>query len=268
MNVVRNRDTIGNQIVLQTRIQCYNCKGFGHTTKECMSTKRVKDSSYHKDKMLLCKQEEAGVQIQEVIPATDEGIGPVFDKEPLEQCDSDTDPDSSDMSNNRGEADQDEQKFQEEQKCQECKNLEFGLTKSKTQQTNKQFANLEQHCINLEFALQHEKEKNVCENSCVKQYLTSGDKEKALKERNDSLIAELNCKTLESHELRGQLQDKIIAYGELHERVNQSKEKSVETKFEKPLVVRQPNTFKFQKPSVLGRPTPFVNSIAFSTSMP
>ncbi|GJU85743.1 hypothetical protein Tco_1293289 [Tanacetum coccineum] len=79
-------------------------------------------------------------KIQEVIPAADEGTRPVFDKEPLEQvltndyynvfamenehpeklksikdtyvmeqCDSNTTPDSSDMSNkNGGEADQDE----------------------------------------------------------------------------------------------------------------------------------------------------------------
>ncbi|GJW37776.1 hypothetical protein Tco_0060696 [Tanacetum coccineum] len=116
------------------------------------------------------------------------------------------------------------------EKCQECESLEIELNKSKTQQTDKRFANLEQHCINLELALQHEKEKNVCENSWVKQSLISGDTEKALKDKNDSLIAELNRKTLESHDLRAQLQDKIIAYAELRERMNQSKGKSVETK--------------------------------------
>ncbi|GJW15465.1 hypothetical protein Tco_0019598 [Tanacetum coccineum] len=154
MNVAGNRDTLA---------------------RECISAKRVKDSSYHKDKKLLCKQEEAGIQlstkqhdwvldsdeepidqeleahylymakIQEVIPAADEGTRPVFDKEPLEQvltnddynvfamenehpeklksikdtyvmeqCDSNTTPDSSNISNNGGEADQDELKFQEE----------------------------------------------------------------------------------------------------------------------------------------------------------
>ncbi|GJW36608.1 retrovirus-related pol polyprotein from transposon TNT 1-94 [Tanacetum coccineum] len=43
------------------------------------------------------------------------------------------------------------------------------------------------------------------------------------------------------------------------------KGKYVDTKFEKPSVVRQPNAFKFQKPSVLGKPTPFSNS-PFSNS--
>ncbi|GKC52531.1 retrovirus-related pol polyprotein from transposon TNT 1-94 [Tanacetum coccineum] len=52
-------------------------------------------------------------KIQEVIPTVKKGIGPVFDKEPLEQCDSNITSDSSDMSNNGREANQDEQKFQE-----------------------------------------------------------------------------------------------------------------------------------------------------------
>ncbi|GKD88933.1 hypothetical protein Tco_1364440, partial [Tanacetum coccineum] len=83
-----------------------------------------------------------------------------------------------------------------------CKNLETELSKSKTQQMDKRFANLEQHCIDLELALQHEKEKNVCENSWVKQSLILGDTEKALKDKVDSLIAEFNRKTVESHDLR------------------------------------------------------------------
>ncbi|GKB78710.1 hypothetical protein Tco_0945605 [Tanacetum coccineum] len=47
------------------------------------------------------------------------------------------------------------------------------------------------------------------------------------------------------------------------------KGKSVDTKFVKPLVIRQPNAIKFQKPSVSGKPTPFSNSVKkkdFSTS--
>ncbi|GJX51497.1 hypothetical protein Tco_0278342 [Tanacetum coccineum] len=96
-----------------------------------------------------------------------------------------------------------------------CKNLETELSKSKTQQTDKRFANLEQRCIDLELDLQHEKENNVCENSWVKQSLRLGDSEKALKDKIDSLIVELNRKTIESHDLRAQLQDKIIANAEM-----------------------------------------------------
>ncbi|GJT87000.1 hypothetical protein Tco_1068717 [Tanacetum coccineum] len=37
---------------------------FGHFAKECKKSKRVKDSTYHKEKMLLCKQAEKGVQLK------------------------------------------------------------------------------------------------------------------------------------------------------------------------------------------------------------
>nr|GEZ17629.1 hypothetical protein [Tanacetum cinerariifolium] len=37
---------------------------FGHFAKECRKPKRAKDSAYHKEKMLLCKQAEQGVLLQ------------------------------------------------------------------------------------------------------------------------------------------------------------------------------------------------------------
>ncbi|GJZ01917.1 retrovirus-related pol polyprotein from transposon TNT 1-94 [Tanacetum coccineum] len=54
----------GGQVVQQSGIQCFNCKEFGHYAKECKKPKWVKDSTYHKEKMLLCKQAEKGVQLQ------------------------------------------------------------------------------------------------------------------------------------------------------------------------------------------------------------
>ncbi|GJT46597.1 retrovirus-related pol polyprotein from transposon TNT 1-94 [Tanacetum coccineum] len=64
VNVVRARETVGGPVVQQSGIQCFNCKEFGHYAKECRKPKRVKDSTYHKEKMLLCKQAEKGVQLQ------------------------------------------------------------------------------------------------------------------------------------------------------------------------------------------------------------
>ncbi|GJR26583.1 reverse transcriptase domain-containing protein [Tanacetum coccineum] len=64
MTVARTRETIGSPVVQQTGIQCFNCKGFGHYAKECRKPKRVKDYSYHKEKMMMCKQAEQGVPLQ------------------------------------------------------------------------------------------------------------------------------------------------------------------------------------------------------------
>ncbi|GJZ96363.1 hypothetical protein Tco_0668697 [Tanacetum coccineum] len=58
-----------------------------------------------------------------------------------------------------------------------------------------------------------------------------------------------------------QLQDKNIAICELKKLIEKCKGKSVETKFDKPSVVRQPNAQRIPKPSVLGKPAPFSDSL-------
>nr|GEW87442.1 hypothetical protein [Tanacetum cinerariifolium] len=62
-NVVGARENVGSSVVQKSRIQCYNCKEFGHVAKECQKPKRTKDAAYHSEKMLLCKHEEAGIQL-------------------------------------------------------------------------------------------------------------------------------------------------------------------------------------------------------------
>ncbi|GJS22917.1 retrovirus-related pol polyprotein from transposon TNT 1-94 [Tanacetum coccineum] len=47
MTVAGARETVGSQVVQQTGIQCFNCKGYGHYAKECRKPKRVKDYAYH-----------------------------------------------------------------------------------------------------------------------------------------------------------------------------------------------------------------------------
>ncbi|GKB59514.1 integrase, catalytic region, zinc finger, CCHC-type containing protein, partial [Tanacetum coccineum] len=64
MTVAGARETVGSPVVQHNRIQCFNCKGFGHYAKECRKPKCVKDYSYHKEKMMMCKQAEQGVPLQ------------------------------------------------------------------------------------------------------------------------------------------------------------------------------------------------------------
>nr|GEW59296.1 hypothetical protein [Tanacetum cinerariifolium] len=90
-----------------------------HVERECQKPKRVKDAAYHREKMLLCKQEEAGIQlnaeqtdwrddtddgeledqeleayykymeqIQEVSPDAADS-GPIFNAEPLKKVSND-----------------------------------------------------------------------------------------------------------------------------------------------------------------------------------
>ncbi|GKB35420.1 hypothetical protein Tco_0880362 [Tanacetum coccineum] len=61
VNVVGARENVGTQVVQQG----FNCKEFGHVARECQKPKRPRDSQYHKEKMLLCKQEEAGIHLSE-----------------------------------------------------------------------------------------------------------------------------------------------------------------------------------------------------------
>ncbi|GKD22734.1 hypothetical protein Tco_1224437, partial [Tanacetum coccineum] len=79
MTVAGARETVGSQVVQQNGIQRFNCKGFGHYAKECRKPKRVKDYSYHKEKMMMCKQAEQGVPLQaeqaDWLADTDEEIG-------------------------------------------------------------------------------------------------------------------------------------------------------------------------------------------------
>ncbi|GKA33403.1 retrovirus-related pol polyprotein from transposon TNT 1-94 [Tanacetum coccineum] len=59
-------NTVGEANINQPRvIRCYNCRGEGHMTKQCIVKKKVKDSEWFKEKMLLAQAQEAGVVLHE-----------------------------------------------------------------------------------------------------------------------------------------------------------------------------------------------------------
>nr|GEV82378.1 hypothetical protein [Tanacetum cinerariifolium] len=66
---------------------------------------------------------------------------------------------------------------------------------------------------------------------------------------------------IEIQDLKAQLQDKNISISELKKPNVKGKGKYVETKFDKPSVVRQPKAQRIPKPSVLGKPAPFSDSL-------
>ncbi|GJV49580.1 MAK10-like protein [Tanacetum coccineum] len=69
------KETVGIQVVQQMRIQCFNCKEFGHFYKECRKPKRGKRLHLSQGKMLLCKQAEKCVPLQaDWLEDTDEEV--------------------------------------------------------------------------------------------------------------------------------------------------------------------------------------------------
>nr|GFC70922.1 hypothetical protein [Tanacetum cinerariifolium] len=62
-NVAEARENVGSSVVQKYKIQYYNCKEFRHVARKCQKLKRAKDAAYHREKMLLCKQEDGGIQL-------------------------------------------------------------------------------------------------------------------------------------------------------------------------------------------------------------
>ncbi|GKF62938.1 retrovirus-related pol polyprotein from transposon TNT 1-94, partial [Tanacetum coccineum] len=67
VNVVGARENVGTLVVQKSGIQCYNCKEYGHVSREF----------------------EYMAQIQEVTPDPVDNSGPIFDDEPLHKDDQD-----------------------------------------------------------------------------------------------------------------------------------------------------------------------------------
>nr|GEY49331.1 hypothetical protein [Tanacetum cinerariifolium] len=97
VNVAGARENVGTPAVQKFRIQCYNCKEYGHVARECQKPKWAKGATYYKEKMLLYQELEAHYmymeKLQEVTPDAAHNSGPIFDTEPVQQIDQNDDDD-------------------------------------------------------------------------------------------------------------------------------------------------------------------------------
>nr|GEY90672.1 hypothetical protein [Tanacetum cinerariifolium] len=363
VNVAGARENVGSPVVKQSGIQCFNCKEFGHFAKECRKPKRVKDSAYHKEKMLLCKQAEQGVPLQaeqyDWLADTDEEI----DEQEFEarysymakiqendQNDVESDVERVALANLKLDVDENK-KIQKQlkkanttlaQELKECKTILARTSKTLGESNsvrdsclaalqNKQ-TEFEKYKAFNDRTIDYDKLEQIIDNAWIKHSKdqfrapTAQDMKiliqtclmpLAIKTQNDSFIflhelkqeMHADLKHVESLEkeiyelesdkaefsnmydmilqecvskdvmcsyflslsdldaldelqyLKAQLQDKNIAISELKKLIEKGKGKFMETKFNKPSIVRQPNAQRIPKPSVIGKPTPFSNSL-------
>nr|GEX02101.1 hypothetical protein [Tanacetum cinerariifolium] len=99
-------------------------------------------------------------------------------------------------------------------------------------------------------------ESNSVRDSCLVALQTNQTEFEKYKACNDCTVDYDKLK-----HLKAQFQDKNIDISELKKLIKKCKGKSVGTKFDKPFVVRQPNAPRIPKPSVLGKPAPFLDSL-------
>nr|GEV86479.1 retrovirus-related Pol polyprotein from transposon TNT 1-94 [Tanacetum cinerariifolium] len=316
--------------------ECNGFDGFIELSKDWRKTrkpKRVKDSAYHKEKMLLYKQAEKGVPLQveqsDWLADTDEVIDeqelkanysymakiqevpiayPGTNSEPLEHVLNDT---GYNVFTNE---------LQHSEQFESISNTCIVDTDDKTSKTLEESNSVWDSCLVALQTKQTEFEKYKSCNDRTIDYdklelwvkhsmdhiflrpPTAHDIQiliktclmpLSLKTQNDSLafIHELkqemhaDLKYVESlkkeiHDLesdkaefsnmydtilqeylKAQLQDKNIAISELNKLIEKCKGKFVETKFDKPSVVRQLNVQRIPKPSVLGKLAPFSDSL-------
>nr|GEW69086.1 hypothetical protein [Tanacetum cinerariifolium] len=139
-------------------------------------------------------------------------------------------------------------------KVKECDYLAQKLSKQTKSVSKKvhtellqRFAKVEKHSISLEIALQNCKEHVNNDVVC--------------NEKASNVFRKEREQYFKIQDLKAQLQDKNIAISELKKLIEKGKGKSVDTKFDRPSVVRQTNAQRILKPLVLGKPKPFLDSL-------
>ncbi|GKC00117.1 retrovirus-related pol polyprotein from transposon TNT 1-94 [Tanacetum coccineum] len=233
VTVAGARETVSSQVVQQTRIQCFNCKEYGHFAKECRKPKRT-----HKEKMLLYKQAEKGVPLQaeqadwlkdtyeEVDEQELEAHYIQHSEQPVsvnntcvvEKVDSNDIPNSSDMCDNDNQADQNAEECDDEHRCTiALQNNEIELEKYKTY-----------HDRTIEHEILESKLKDTREQLALKEHdIKEGLKIKAyeifvVEEKHDELVKR-SLLTKSSYESLVKEKNKVIKDLKLKEENNLDK---------------------------------------------
>nr|GEW60793.1 integrase, catalytic region, zinc finger, CCHC-type, peptidase aspartic, catalytic [Tanacetum cinerariifolium] len=306
VNVDGARENVGKLVMQQSGIQCFNCKEFRHFAKECRKPKKVKDSVYHKEKMLLCKQAEQGVLLQaeqydwladtdeeideqeleahysymakiQEVPTADSGTGHWNSNTCLVETDnSNVIPNSPDMCNDDIQNDQNDVESDDERVALANLKLDVDENKKIQKQLKKANTTLAQELKEcktilaetikslgsllvfgivawLHFRLSRLSFRSIRPLMTVPLTMTNLNTclmPLAIKTQNDSFLF--------VHELKKEMHADL---NELKKLIEKGKGKFVDTKFDKPSVIQQPNAQRIPKPLVLGKPTPFSNSL-------
>nr|GEW88366.1 integrase, catalytic region, zinc finger, CCHC-type, peptidase aspartic, catalytic [Tanacetum cinerariifolium] len=130
-------------------------------------------------------------------------------------------------------------------KVKECDRLAQKLSKQTESVSKKvhtellqRFAKVEKQSISLELSLQKCKEQVKIDTVC--------------NDKASNVFRKEREQYFKIQDLKAQLQDKNIPISELKKLIEKGKGKFVDTKFDRPFVVRQPNAQRIPKPSVLG----------------
>ncbi|GKD33683.1 hypothetical protein Tco_1249192 [Tanacetum coccineum] len=150
-------------------------------------------------------------------------------------------------------------------------------------QLQKDFSRMETHCVNMELKYQNEvlknrqhgqilnetsneanikREINVLETrnidlECSVARLLAENENVQTKDHADSLIVQLNCKSIENANLKAQIQEKVFANTALKNELRKIKGNCVDTKLAKSSTLRKPVLQPHRSQSVVRQPTSF-----------
>nr|GEU65578.1 hypothetical protein [Tanacetum cinerariifolium] len=208
-NIAWARETVGTTVVQKSGIQCYNCKEFGDVARECEKPKWLKDAAYHREKMLLYK----------------------------EQIDQNDDDDGDDLANERDFL----ASLIEKLKCEidDSKNRNNFL---ETSNKKTQFLNEIDRLLREYYYADHM-------NAILSVYTELDE------------VTNLQCDYLETLEKCEFLEKELSKSKMMSKSFEALQKHAINLELELQQFIRQPNAFKSQRPSILGKPTIFSDSL-------